>query len=247
MPVESSWTPLETVLAAVNVALALAIGVILITHSNWVGLSAVGIFGAVLWAVYHQGILEWLGRPKLQVMPFDMKPPLFRKDAELHPHTSQRVGSHFSINVPIRNTGETAAKRCQPVVTAMGKFDAGTWQKQEDWIPVGLEWAPAESSSVTLGRSAQERDLVPQRPYYFGLGSLSTTDPHAFRIFSPTVASAHEVRFLRGHYCFEVTVFAEKAKPVQKYFQVRWIGGCTDDFEEVIKRIKVSENDYSPW
>jgi hypothetical protein len=244
---ESSWTPLEIVLAAVSVLLALAIGVILITRSNWVGLAAVGMVGVVLWAVYHQGILEWLGRPKLEMMPFEMKPPLFQKAPEYHPNTSQRVGSRFCINVQIRNTGETSAKSCQPVVTAMGKFDAGEWQEKEDWIPVSLEWALDESSNPSLGKPKEERDLVPQRPYHFNLGSISTTDPHAFKLLLRVGATAQEARFLRGQYCFEVTVFAEKAKPVTKYFHVKWVGGCTDGFEEVLKRIKVFADDYSPW
>lgn len=244
---ESSWTPLEIVLAAANAVLAVAIGVILITQSNWVGLSAIGIFGVGLWAVYHQGILEWLGRPKLQMMPFDMRPPLFQKAPELHPNTRQRVGSRFSINVPLRNAGETTASGCQPVVTAMGKFDAGEWQKQDDWIPIGLEWALEESSRSTLGRPTEEKDLVPRRPYHFCLGSISTTDPHAFRISSTVASPAQDARFLRGQYCFEVTVFAEKARPVQAYFHVKWIGGCTDDLEEVEKRIKVSAEVDPPW
>jgi hypothetical protein len=244
---ESSWSLLEIVLAAVNVVFALAIGVILITHSNWIGLAAIGMIGVVLWAVYHQGILGWLGRPKLQMMQFEMKPPFFQKAPEFHPNTSQRVGSRFCINVPLRNTGETIARSCQPVVTAMGKIDAGEWQKQENWIPVGLEWALEESSRPNPGKPLEERDLVPQRPYHFNLGSISTTDPHAFRLLLTVAASAQEARFLRGQYCFEVTVFAEKAKPVTKYFHVKWVGGCTDDLEEVVKRIKVFADDSSPW
>jgi hypothetical protein len=244
---ESSWTPLEIILAAANVVLGLAIGVILITQSNWVGLAAIGMLGVVLWAVYHQGILEWLGRPKLQLMPFEMKPPLFQKAPEFHPNTDQRVGSRFYVNIQLRNAGETLAKCCQPVVTAMGKFDAGKWQKQENWIPVGLEWALAELSRPAFGKPAEERDLVPQRPYHFNLGCISTTDPHVFRLLVTVGSSAQEARFVRGQYCFEVTIFAEKARPVIKYFHVKWVGGCTDDLEEVLTRIKVSADDHPPW
>jgi hypothetical protein len=63
-----------------------------------------------------------------------------------------------------------------------------------------------------------------------------------------TVApSAQETRFLRGQYCFEVTVFAEKAKPVTRYFHVKWLGECTDSFEDVKTKIRVFAEDQPPW
>ena len=112
----SSWTPLTIGLAAANVVLALAIAFILIIQSNWIGLAGVGALSAVIWAVYHQGILTWLERPILKIMPFELTPPLFQKAPEFHPTTSQRVGSVFFVNVLLENAGETLAKSCKPVV-----------------------------------------------------------------------------------------------------------------------------------
>ena len=244
---ESSWSPLEIVLAIINAALALAVGVILIAQNNWVGLAAVGTIGAVLWAVYHQGIMIWLERPKLQIMPFELKPPLFQKAPEFHPTTSQRVGSGFYVSVLLKNMGETLARSCQPIVTAMAKFDGGKWQKQENWIPAGLEWAVDELSRHAASKPTEERDLVPKRPYHFNLGCVSTTDPHAFRLLVTVSPSAQETRFRRGQYCFEISVFAEKAIPATKYFHVKWVGGCTDDYEEVKSKIKIFAEDNSPW
>ena len=243
----SSWTPLTLVLAAVNVILALAIAVILIVQSNWIGLMAIATLGAVLWAVYHQGGLTWLERPTLQIMPFELAPPFFQKAPEFHPTTSQRVGSAFFVSVLLENTGGTLAKCCQPTVTAMGRFDAGKWQKQENWIPLGLEWVINEFSPQDAGKLNDERDLVPHKPYYFNLGCLSTTDPHAFRLLVTFTPSTQETRFLRGQYCFEITVFAEKAKPVTKYFHVKWVGECTDIFEEIKTKIRIFTADYPPW
>ena len=243
----SSWTPLTMALAAANVVLALAVAFILIIQSNWIGLAAIGTFSAVLWAVYHQGILTWLERPNLQIMPFELTPPLFQKAPEFHPTTSQRVGSVFFVNVLLENIGETLAKSCQPVVMAVGRYDAGKWQKQKNWIPLGLEWVLDELSRPATGKPTEERDLVPQKPYHFNLGCLSTTDPHAFRLLVTVAPSAQETRFLRGQYCFEVKAFAEKAKPVTKYFHVKWLGECTDSFEDVKTKIRVFADDQPPW
>ena len=242
-----SWTPLAIALAAANLVLALAVIVILIIQANWVGLAAIATLGAVIWAVYHQGILLWLERPRLQIMPFELEPPLFQKASEFHPTTSQRVGSGFYVNVELRNTGETLAKSCQPVVTAMGKFDAGKWQKQENWIPLSLEWILDELSRQAAGKPTEERDLVPYKPYHFNLGCVSTTDPHAFRLLVTINPSAQQTRFLRGQYCFEITVFAEKVKPCTKYFHVKWVGECTDNLEEVKTKIRVFTENDPPW
>lgn len=243
----ASWTPLFIALAAANLVLALAAVVILIIQANWVGLAAIATLGAVIWAVYHQGILTWLERPLLQIMPFELEPPLFQKTSEFHPTTSQRVGSGFYVNVELRNTGETIAKSCQPVVTAMGKFDANKWQKQENWIPLNLVWDLDELSQQVDGKPTEERDLVPHKPYYFNLGCVSTTDPHAFRLLVTFALSAQQTRFLRGQYCFEITVFAERAKPSTKYFHVKWAGECTDSFEEVKTKIRIFSEEHSPW
>ena len=242
-----SWTPLAIALAAANLVLALAVIVILIIQANWVGLAAIATLGAVIWAVYHQGILLWLERPRLQIMPFELEPPLFRKASEFHPTTSQRVGSGFYVNVELRNTGETLAKSCQPVVTAMGKFDAGKWQKQENWIPLSLEWILDELSRQAAGKPTEERDLIPHKPYHFNLGCVSTTDPHAFRLLVTINPSAQQTRFLRGQYCFEIKVFAEKVKPCTKYFHVKWVGECTDNLEEVKTKIRVFTENDPPW
>ena len=243
----SSWTPLTISLAAANLVLALAAAVILIIQANWVGLLAISTLGAVLWAVYHQGLLSWLERPRLQIRPFELTPPFFQKAPEFHPTTSQRVGSAFFVNILLENTGETLAKSCQPVVTAMGKFDAGKWKKQENWIPLGLEWVLDELSQQNAGKLNGERDLIPHKPYLFHLGCLSTTDPHAFRLLVAFTPSAQETRFVRGQYCFEITVFAEKAKPYTKYFHIKWVGECTDNFEEVKTKIRVFTENDPPW
>jgi hypothetical protein len=243
----SSWTPLTIVLTAANLVLALVVFIILIIQSNWIALLAIGVLGAVLWALYHQGVVTLLERPSLQIMPFELEPPLFRKSPEFHPTTSQRVGSGFYVNVELRNMGETLAKSCQPVVTAMGKFDAGKWQKQEDWIPLTLEWVLDELSRHVSGKPTEERDLIPHKPYNFNLGCVSTTDPHAFRLLVTIVPSAQQARFTRGQYCFEITVFAEKAKPATKYFHVKWAGECTDNFEEVKTKIRVFAENDPPW
>jgi hypothetical protein len=114
------------VLAAANVVLALAVAFILIIQSNWIGLAAIATFSAVLWAVY-------------QIMPFELNSPLFQKAPEFHPTTSQRVGSVFFVNVLLENIGETLAKSCQPVVMAVGRYDAGKWQKGKN-KKIGFPW-----------------------------------------------------------------------------------------------------------
>lgn len=199
-------------------------------------------------------------RPKLRIGPFVQAPPLFRLAPEsetLQVLTAQPDGSSiiqevrrpvglgFYVNIPLTNDGVTLAKRCQPMLTRVAAFQNGTWQREENWIPLGLRWALDELSL----RPTEERSLVSGRPYIFNLGKVSTTDPTKFVLLPLLRPSAQSCEFNSGWYCFEVTVYCENAPIVQSWYVVKWHGGISAQptLDEVQNRLEVSELPDAPW
>jgi hypothetical protein len=97
-----------------------------------------------------------------------------------------------------------------------------------------------------LKKIREERNLIPQRPYYFNIGCISTTHSDEFRILQVVFLTAQNDRFGPGEYIFEITVTGEDFERIVKYIKVRWDGGCSENISDVEKRFFVSLHDYPP-
>ena len=229
---------LSTPLAIILAALVIVLGAAYNGQSIWIVLTAIGTVGAVVWAIFHQEILTRLRQPILEIRPFEQEPPYFRQTDEFHPGTSKKVGVGYYINIPIRNRGKTLAKNCQAFIITMGHIDAGKWQQDKNWLPKGLWWT---------FEGPGEKNLVPDKPDQFSLGSLSIKQPDKFFLSTTFLTTGQPFDFDPGKYCFELKVFAENARSISKFFHVEWDGGCTDNFEEVKTRIRIFATDDPPW
>ena len=239
---KSLWTPLAIIIGAV----VLVIGAKCIGQSIWVVLTAMGTIGVVLWAIFRDSILEFWRRPILQILPSEWEPPYFRP-APLVDSDNKRVGTSYAITIELENRGETLAKNCQPLLTGAGSKDKGKWQKEDNWLPLSLLWALDEASMQASGKPTEERDLVPHRPYSFNLGAVRTTDPDNLSISVIIYPTGQRTAFPPGEYCFEIKVFAATVKPICKYFYVQWDGKCSENHEEVKKKLRVFAKDVPPW
>ncbi len=103
------------------------------------------------------------------------------------------------------------------------------------------------AAEVGAGQPTEERDLTPHRPYFFNFGIIRTDLPLSFLLNPITMPGDQDIDYSPGEFCFELTVFAERAEPARKYFHIQWDGGCTDNFEEVKTRIRIFARDDPPW
>lgn len=212
-------------------------------------LVAAGTVGAVVTAVgaiYYREIKIIGDRPILEMGEPGFKPPFYRRAPEII--QTEVVGIGYYINILLKNTGKRTAKNCQPILTMLWKFIQGNWQKEENWISVALLWGAGEHEIYEYGirKPREERNLIPNRPYYLSLGRITTQDPKTFELMQVIILTAQNNKFEPGEYCFEVTVNGEDIDPPVKYFKVRWDGGCTEDLNEVEGRFFVSMHDDAP-
>jgi hypothetical protein len=144
-----------------------------------------------------------------------------RKTIESDNKKGIELGEAFYINCEIVNEGKSMALNCQPVVSGYAILSPdGRWKRQDDWIHLGLVWALDELNALR-GEPTMERALVPQRPYQFDLGKISTYLPKAlFALRTLLMPNAQACVFESGDHCFEVTVYAENAEPVKAWYTV---------------------------
>jgi hypothetical protein len=203
-------------------------------------------------------------RPILQIGPFEMRPPLLRRAAELEKIATgddetiwKQVGFGYYVNLPLTNVGQTLARGCQPLVTSVGEHAEGKgWARDPNWLPIGLRWVLDELNVEAHGKPTEERNLVPRRPYLFNLGNVSTQHPSQFRLILILVATGQRHTFPPGDYCFEITVYSENAEPTVKWYRVQWRGGfkaehvakaLERDPAEIRRWLEVEELTAAPW
>ena len=244
---KSSWKNWAIKIATAVVVLALAIFVILILKFNWVAIAALSTTAAVIWAVFHQGILAWLDRPRLEISLFESESPYLRQVTGRDPKTGKPVCVIYPLSIQLKNTGKTLAKNTQPLVTGMGCIIDAKWQTQDNWISAPIHWGLDVPSEVGAEKPTEERDLVPHRPYVFNFGTMRTDYPDLFILNTIIMPGNQKRDYPPGEFCFELTVFAEGADPVKKYFHIEWDGGCTDKFDEVKEKIRIYLKDHPPW
>lgn len=232
-------TPWAIIIGSLIAPLVLLIGAKLIGEPIWLALTAVGTIGAVISALYFQLIKEWFQKPNLQFIPFQQKPPYFRKAPYIERKTGKKVSEGYSINIPLNNMGKNTAKNCQPVITSMGTKIEDKWLKDKNWLPKTLFWSFEGSRAI---------NLIPERPITFSLAALNTIEPDLLTLRDAYPTTGQKYQFQPGEYFFEVKVFAEPpAKPIVTYIQIHWKGGATENYEEVQNQIAIQIKDKPPW
>ncbi len=248
-------TPWAIIIGALVVSLILVISAKFIGQDIWTILTALGTLGAVIWAIYHQDILERRRRPKLEISLYEPEPPHLRpvsidipiRDADMPDQQGVRKVKVFSLTLKLINTGETIAKNAQPLITNVGTFKNGQWQTQDNWLPVPLLWVFDELAQHAAGKPTEEKDLVAERPYLFNMGQLSTENPDIFELLPAIVSKSQTASYKPGEYCFEITAFAVKTDLAKKYIRIQWDGGTTRDYEDVKTKIRVLAENKPPW
>jgi hypothetical protein len=239
---------------ALSVPVVLIIAVLIISHSyrEWENpLIAAGTVGAAvsaIWAVIYLEIFKpYFDRPILEIKQPGFKPLFYRQAPEINIQTGEQVGIGYYINILLKNTGKRTAKNCQTLLIGMWEVVQADWQKEENWISVPLRWAAGEENEYDYpGKLREERNMIPNRPYYFNLGKISTQHPDKFIILDLPRLTAQRSKFDAGEYCFEVKVTGEEVDLPPKYFYVIWRGGCTTNLKEVEQRFEVSMKDNPP-
>ena len=198
-------TPSAIILATLLGTIVIVIGAKFIGQSIWNALAAVGTIAAVVWAVYHQGILTWFQRPKLEISLYELDPPHLRP---VPTTISDKKVNSYILTLQLINTGKTIAKSAQPLITSVGSIKNAKWRTQNNWIPVPLRWVFDELSQHSKGKPTEERDLIPHRPYLFNLGQLSMAHPETFLLLYSIISKSQTESYERGEHCFELTAFA---------------------------------------
>jgi hypothetical protein len=237
-----------------SIPVVLMIIVFLVSSSckNWenplIATGTVGAAVAAIWTIIYIELFKpYFDRPKLEIKEPGFKPQFYRQAPEKDMEGNQ-TGTGFYINILLINNGTHMAKNCQPVLTGMWKHTNDKWEKEVDWVSVGLQWAAGEHV-VFLGplhKIREERNIVPNRPYYFNLGNITTRNPQVFKILQTIKLYAQDDEFGPGEYYFEVRVTGEEVNLPPKYFHVIWRGDCTANLTEVEQRLKVFMKDYPP-
>ena len=247
------------ILGAIIASIILTVGAKLVGASFWGAFGAISTFAAVIWAIFHQGILQWYQCPKVLIDSYEEESPYFRS---VPTGTPEEPVKSYILTFKIINTGESIAEKAQPLLTRVWSREDRKWKPQPGWVPVPLRWVfdeiareqinlqiPTEKGFYkwqSSGKPTEEKDLVQHRPYLFNLGELSTRHPETFDLLGIIFSRSQQNSFGPGEHCFEITVFSQKVDPQRKYVYLNWDGGCTDDFKEVIKKVKVQLRVVSP-
>jgi hypothetical protein len=214
-------------------------------------LAAVGTVGAVVFAIHRDWYLTWRRRPILKIRgPYEQTYPYLRR-VPLQPREvlmeGERSTISYQLSVRIENTGKVPAQNTSVLISSMGEKRDGMWRIQENWIATPVRWALDVPADIGVGIPAEERNLIPRRPYVFNFGALRADVPDYFLLNTIVMPGNQRNQYERGEYCFEVKAFAEGADVIQKYFHVIWKGKSTWDFEDVKRGIEIYLKDVPPW
>jgi len=177
-------------------------------------------------------------RPRLELCSMCV-----RKTTEVDNRRSVELGPAWYINCTVKNVGGSMANHVQPILTAAGEeLPDGRWREFSDWIPLGLRWC-LDELNVVQGVPTQDRYLVPNRPYMFDLGKLSTYLAEArFDLLTLVKPMAQANDFGSGVYCFEVTAYSENAAPSRDWYRVE-----VDRDPHASSPLKVAQLGAAPW
>lgn len=214
--------------------------------------AATGTMSAVIWALYHQEIKQFLDRPKLQIDAIKLETPYFR------PEKNSEFDIDYYIYIPLINNGRRSARNCTPIVSSIFKKNPDNkWEEVKNWIPLPLLWAADEREweGVIIEGDGQksnkkfggvERNLVPNRPYFFHLGKFDVGEDldqlcHFELTTFPRLPGQINI-YPEGYFCFKVKIIAEEIDPLIKYFYLQWRWDCkppmTTEPERIIWKIE---------
>jgi hypothetical protein len=197
--------------------------------------AAIGTISAVIWALYHQALKQFLDRPNLQIDNIKLDFPYFRP-------VQNNFDVDYYINIPLINKGKRTATNCTPIMYSIYKINSDDkWEKIQNWIPLPIQWAADErefedviieeankSSKRKIARA--ERNIVPNRPYFFNLGVFDVgrdiSNPCQFVLLTLPQLKAQKNIYSDGYFCYEVKIIAEEIEPLIKYFFLKW--SCSD-------------------
>ena len=236
-------TSLTIIISSIIVSLALIVAA-KISDSFWTAIGASGTCAAVVWAIFHQGILEWWRKPNLEINLYERDAPHLRP---VSVGTPDKSIMSYMLSLELLNNGKSIARGAQPLVTDVRSCENGKWFSQDGWLPVPLLWIFDEHSQKATGKPTEEKDLVPHRPYLFNLGQFSTSHPKTFLLLRSIIGKSQKESYEPGEHCFEVTVFALGVQPTKKYFRIKWDGDCSENFDDVKMKVRVFESDIPPW
>lgn len=206
--------------------------------TNWIALAAIGTVLASTWAIFRQGILAWLNKPILNIVGFfEPEPPHLRKVPFYL--NGKPLDITYQLSIEIKNTGQATAKNAALHVSEMRRVEDGKWNIQNNWIAAPIKWALDIAADIGRELPTEERNLVSRRPYISNFGMLRTSKPDLFILRTIIMPAGQKEEYEPGEYCFQLTLSAEGAKPVKKYFHIRWRGGCTEDLKEVKEKIRI--------
>lgn len=233
----------NVVIGAIIIALGQIIGVLIAPEEVWLALTGVGTLLAAVTALFYPPLTRHLRRPIIELRPPEYAP----RDYLRYGRDIVNKTPFFAVDIQILNTGKSTGRRCRPLLTAMGRKKQGIWEKEPNWVPIGLDWILDELIRAAKGRPTEEKDLVPCTPYIFSVGYLKKQDPTNFHLAKYLIPTGQSEKFGSGEYCFEITASGEQVEPIAKYFFVEWDGEFPDNIEEARKKLRVSASDYSPW
>jgi len=236
-------TPKAIIIGSIAASVSIVIGAKLVGESIWGALGAIGTILAVIWAVYHQGILERVRKPILKIDPYENTAPFIRP---VPTGTKENPVTSYILTFQLRNIGESIAERAQPLLTMVWSLDGSAWEAQKGWVPVPLRWVFDEIAQQSTGKSTEEKDLVQHRPYLFSLGELSTRHPDTFELLGLIFSRSQRNSYDAGKHIFEITAFSQSVDPIKKYVRLKWSGSCSGDFEELKKKVTVELSDNAP-
>ena len=215
----------------------------------WIALAAIAasllVFVAVLTIILPY-IVDWIKRPQIDIDFFNPIHPHLRETKIWEiprddPSLRNFICDLYPLSVSITNNGGIPARNAQPHITNMWTNINGIWQPHSHWIPVPIRWSLDELAPIPT----QERDLFTKRPYVVNLLGVRSDHLNMFFLETLLMPGGQESTYPPGKYCFEVTVFADRA-PTVCYFYITWQKGTNQDFEEVKSRLEIKLSKNSP-
>lgn len=198
--------------------------------------AAIGTISAVIWALYHQEIKQFLDRPNLQIEAIKLEIPYFR------PVEISAFDIDYYINIPLINSGKRTAKNCTPILFSIfEKNHDNKWEEIRNWIPLPLQWAAderewedalidSETQKVFRKLARVERNIVPNRPYFFNLGKFDVGknifQACQFELLTFPKLIAQTNLYSEGYYCYKIKIIAEEIEPLIKCFYLQWRWDC---------------------
>src|SRR5438093_2097366 len=124
----------------------------MIVDATTVGaLEALGVWAAVLVALFGESARRWFIRPKLAIRLTPERQSFHRTRARPDDPDEAYVPV-FYYRLEVENTGGTAARDVEVFARAVFREKStGTWVKDERFVPQWLEWATLKNIDQRLG------------------------------------------------------------------------------------------------